>query len=498
MVNFSEIRKVKIFIPILAALVITVLALMSCNKEVSVSPPDSPPPNGYLFIDSYPKGFKIYLNGNERRRATPDSLTWLATGQYEVTLKRELYRDTSVMANVVEGKKDSIYIDYYQNPAMLGSILCESNPPNAQIFLNGKDIGRRTPATVYNQFPGYYWVRFHAEGRRDDSVFVTVRSDSTSAVSLTLLDTAVWRDYTVRNSLIPTNNLTCINIDKNNTLWMGSYGYGVISFDGNIWNDYTSNNSQLTDNDINCIAFDNTGVMWLGTPKGPAIYFTMIGGSSDLPDFDIRAIGFDQIDNTWIGTQNGGLVKTYIDRHEGVRYWVPYNKSTGEIPDNWITSIASATQNVIWVGTAHGGIITNNGFGWKSYNRLNSSLPTNNVAAITVAEDGTVWIGCSGGGLQAGSVSYFDGSAFHTIYFSPSCSTIFAIFADSKGRIWVGTNTGIYIIENNSQKAYLDKETIGLHLDEATGFAEDKYGNIWISLNGGGLIEYKNSGSGAF
>ena len=44
-----------------------------CEKVVSVSPPDLPPPNGYLFIDSNPQGAHIYLNGKARRRATPDS-----------------------------------------------------------------------------------------------------------------------------------------------------------------------------------------------------------------------------------------------------------------------------------------------------------------------------------------------------------------------------------------------------------------------------------------
>ncbi len=71
-----------------AFILICLIFLSSCNKQVSVTPPDEPPPDGYVYIDSYPKDFHILLDGKERRRATPDSLTWLTTGSYLVTLKK--------------------------------------------------------------------------------------------------------------------------------------------------------------------------------------------------------------------------------------------------------------------------------------------------------------------------------------------------------------------------------------------------------------------------
>ena len=64
------------------------IMLSSCNQKVSVTPPDTPPPDGYTFVNSYPEGFQIYLNGQERRRSTPDSLTWLKPGRYQITLNR--------------------------------------------------------------------------------------------------------------------------------------------------------------------------------------------------------------------------------------------------------------------------------------------------------------------------------------------------------------------------------------------------------------------------
>ncbi|MCL5028100.1 MAG: hypothetical protein M1480_03665, partial [Bacteroidetes bacterium] len=38
------------------------ISFYSCTKDVSVSPPDAPPPNGYVYVNSYPTGFHIYLD----------------------------------------------------------------------------------------------------------------------------------------------------------------------------------------------------------------------------------------------------------------------------------------------------------------------------------------------------------------------------------------------------------------------------------------------------
>ena len=110
------------------------LIINSCNQEVSVSPPDAPPPHGVIVIDSKPQGFHIYLEGKNRRRITADSITWLETGQYTVTLKKDLFRDTSITVDAVEGKRKDFFVDYTTNPAMRGKINCIGKPDGSQIF----------------------------------------------------------------------------------------------------------------------------------------------------------------------------------------------------------------------------------------------------------------------------------------------------------------------------------------------------------------------------
>ncbi len=241
---------------------------ISCDKQVSVSPPDAPPPNGYAFIDSYPRGFHIYLQNKPRRRATPDSITWLTTGKYQITLKKDLFRDTSITVDVVEGEKRNFFVDIAKNPAMLGSIMCNSTPQGAEIIVNDSATGKFTPAEVNNLIPGHYSIRYNLKNHRDDSTLVTVRSSNQSAAAVSLVDTTVWQDFDTGNSSIPTNTLTCIHIDQQNIMWIGTDGTGLLKYQQGVWTKYTMGGTSLPGNNITCITSDKNGTKWVGTKIG--------------------------------------------------------------------------------------------------------------------------------------------------------------------------------------------------------------------------------------
>ena len=209
-------QKINYFIALSVLLVAALIS--SCSQEVSVTPPDEPPPHGVVVIDSKPTGAQIYLDGKNRRRATPDSLTWLETNTYTVTLKKDLYRDTSITISAVDGEKKNYFIDYTLNPAMRGKINCTAKPDGSDIYLDGVQTGLKTPAVLTGILPGYYSVRFSAPNFRDDSLQVTVSSSNISIAKTTLVDTTKWTDYTTQRSQIPTNRLTGITIDKNEVL----------------------------------------------------------------------------------------------------------------------------------------------------------------------------------------------------------------------------------------------------------------------------------------
>ncbi|MBI1938056.1 MAG: PEGA domain-containing protein [Ignavibacteriales bacterium] len=247
-------------------LVIFIL-FVSCEKEVSVSPPDSPPPKGFVTISSKPQSFKIFMEGKDRRRITPDSITWLETGSYRFTLRKNLFRDTSFSVDVVEGEKKKCFIDFTLNPAMLGSIKIESKPSSSLIFLNDSSTGLQTPTVIKGLLPGYYEVRLRNTDHRDKKILVTVESNKTSEVNSVLVDTTIWNDYTLENSQIASNNLTCLLSDNpQDKIYIGTADMGLVVKENNLFANYNRNNSRVIDINIKSL-YKTSGKLWIGTKE---------------------------------------------------------------------------------------------------------------------------------------------------------------------------------------------------------------------------------------
>ncbi|MFN0203886.1 MAG: S8 family serine peptidase, partial [Bacteroidia bacterium] len=70
--------------------------------------------------------------------------------------------------------------------------------------------------------------------------------------------------YNTSTSNIASNYLTCIDIDKNGKIWLGTKSKGIIRFDGQNWNNYAIGSNL----NINCITSDSQGNVWVGTNSG--------------------------------------------------------------------------------------------------------------------------------------------------------------------------------------------------------------------------------------
>ncbi len=467
------------------------LLLYSCNQKVSVTPPDMPPPDGFVYISSNPEGFQIYLNGLESRRATPDSLTWLSTGTYVITLKKELFKDTSFNVNIVEGKKLSTFIDFFHNLSMRGSIYCSSSPEGAKIFLNDSNTGIITPGTIKNIFPGNYEIKCKLLNYTEDSLTVAVSSGKTSSVKMILVDSTLWSIYTTENSPFPTNNFTCINIDKKGIVWAGTDGRGVLDYDGKSWSIAVFNDKLPYNYYINCISVNSINVIFVGTNKGfvtfdgvnTGVYSLKTLGTT-LPSYVIYSIGFDAAGSWYIGTEKG------LARNNGM--WDPFiNK---ELPDTIITSICNDNLGNLWVGTEGDGIaVKNNTDNWKFYTSTGNTIINNNITAISASPSGDIWIGY--GKLASGGtyISNYKDSVWSNVYVLPYSSQVNGIIVDKNNVKWVATDKGLVRFTNSADATVFNYDNTGLNINDVTGVAQDVRGNIWISTMGGGLVEYKGN-----
>ncbi len=489
-------KKVKI---ISLQIIIIPVIFIGCTQKVSVTPPDVPPPDGFIFIDSNPPGADIYINDKFVRRRTPDSVKYLATDSYKITLKKENFRDTSFTEQITEGKRPSIFVDYTKDPLMYGKIKCVSTPDNASIFLNGSTSGKKTPAVLDNLWPGDYFVKYQLKNHLDDSVKVTVQSNSTvTAEAKTLIDTTVWSFYNTTNSQIPSTSLTGLVVDPSNNVWIGTEDIGLLKFDGNIWQEYSFGNSLLPSNNVTAIAVNQDGTVWAGTHIG--LLLTGNGlmekfnsrFSAPLIETDIKFIftnAYNPItaDNTYFVTDTT-IVSTRIST---TRVWSASNTVLKELGLNGLkfSSICVDNSYDYWIGTEQNGIIDiNTG---ERFNTSNSSQIGDNINTFAMSPTGVMWIGYGYTNVTHSSVSYYSNGNLVAPQIVPANSNTNTIFIDKNDVKWIGTTKGLVEYNQATGRRVYNSDNTGLNIDDIRGVGEDSFGRVWIAAYGGGIFVKK-------
>lgn len=111
------------------------------------------------------------------------------------------------------------------------------------------------------------------------------------------------------------------------------------------------------------------------------------------------------------------------------------------LPEQTVQAFAQTQDRYLWIGTT-GGLLRFDGARLVLYDRDNTPAFTdNNVFNLTVARDDTLWIATEGGGL----IRYKDG-VFRSFSTKDGLLNDFvrAVYQDSKERIWIGTDNGLF------------------------------------------------------
>ncbi len=82
------------------------------------------------------------------------------------------------------------YVDYLQNPLMLGRFHCFSVPDGVSIFLNGEDTGLFTPDTLKYIVPGEHHLIFKKEGFNETFKTENAKSNTTVDVFVIMKDSS--------------------------------------------------------------------------------------------------------------------------------------------------------------------------------------------------------------------------------------------------------------------------------------------------------------------
>ncbi len=195
---------------------------------------------------------------------------------------------------------------------------------------------------------------------------------------------------------------------------------------------------------------DVEGGVWIGTYYGGVNYiapntdqfegFTMLPGAEAVNGTVVGRFCEDEAGNIWISSDDGGLSR-YSPKEGRFTHHVPKGLST----PFYNVHALSMDGKELWIGTYTGGVdvLDTRSGTFRNYN--STGLP---------------------GSLDS--------------------SSSYAIYKDSKGRVWVATMSGLNRYNRESDDFTRIKTLDALTID----IDEDADGNLWLSTQGKGLFKY--------
>jgi hypothetical protein len=116
------------------------------GKRKAAAPAASVIVPGQVAIDSTPQGAQVQLDGKtDPSWVTPFTLSGLQPGQHTVTVSKAGYSTDSRNVEVPSGGKSFVVSHLNQ---LMATLSVTSAPPGANVYIDGRDTGKLTPAQV--------------------------------------------------------------------------------------------------------------------------------------------------------------------------------------------------------------------------------------------------------------------------------------------------------------------------------------------------------------
>ena len=101
---------------------------------------------GQLAVDSTPQGAQVQLDGKtDPSWTTPLALTNLQPGQHSVIVSKPGFSADSRTVNVSAGNRATTVVHLAK---LMATLVVKSNPPGANIYVDGRDMGTKSPGQV--------------------------------------------------------------------------------------------------------------------------------------------------------------------------------------------------------------------------------------------------------------------------------------------------------------------------------------------------------------
>lgn len=212
---------------------------------------------------------------------------------------------------------------------------------------------------------------------------------------------------------------------------------------------------------------------------------------SETSKSGIYTIAQDQFGVMWMGTNGGGLYK-----YDGINY-VSYeqdSKRSNSINSNLIYTIYVDSRNRLWVGTDEGLCLYNRNldtFENIDLRKQNQKETVISVKSIIEDQNGNIFLGTFNNGLlklnvKSRAITSIKLDTPNTVNY-----LINSLVKDKKGIIYLGTNSGLKVIDpvkNEVKKVIIEKDNALLSGNIISMFFDHKQ-NLWIGNGFKGLVK---------
>lgn len=359
----------------------------------------------------------------------------------------------------------------------------------------------------------------------------------------------IYRSITGNDSTLAGNNITDVFEDSGQNLWVAT-SKGICVYDRDHDQFYREPDWSrqrisriIEDNDGNLLFGSYNGLFLLSNPEKQFFKIEQYNPPSDtinenhevfltregeilitnpysINSFDIQTKSFkkeytlenltgdaiisiiqDYIGTIWIGTRDFGL---FCLDPEGTRKLEhpPWNNNHFLI-NGTILSLLQSKDSVLWIGTENNGVAL---LDLKRFYRgkteitqiinhdIDNGLSNNSIYALYQDLQGSIWIGTYSGlnffnPINANFSHYRSGERFIDLN-----NNIVNAFYEKENEIWIATEGGINILNKNTGKfSYLTNnpnDPWSLSSDAVWAIMQDKENDFWIGTWAGGLNKY--------
>jgi diguanylate cyclase (GGDEF)-like protein len=309
--------------------------------------------------------------------------------------------------------------------------------------------------------------------------------------------------------------------DDPDVLWLGTEGRGAFCRRGGRFEAFSTAEG-LSDNRVSAIFEDREGVLWFGTDsaltkRGPSSFLRLDQADGFPPDAPVFGMTESRDGALWFSASQAGLIRVSRDgthrrftaadglpdprvvdvaAHPGGGVVVATRGGLARIEGDRVRTVdlppgVSGDVRTLLVepdgrlllGTRSDGLVILHPDGRGE--RVDTPVGAA-IIALYRAADGTLWVGGEGGGAWGWKPGQPGGERLTHETGLPS-NDVTAIFVDSRGTLWVGTDAGAWRRDPDGRVRIVDRRS-GLPDSFVYWVGEDRQGELWFGTNRGAAL----------